>query len=421
MSTRRRRHPPTRPLRADERPKRRDPGPRRLLCRRRGRFVRDHRSRRHIQRGRRQRADSGPDRHVQRAGGQRGDDHPVGTYSGPGASAATLADAGDHARRRGRFVPDHRSRRHIQRGRRQRADFKDPAGTFSGPGASGATIDPVGTYSGPGASAATLADAGYYVGVAGASSQTIDPAGTFSVGGPARRLRTRPARSAGRGPAWRRPIRSEPTTAARGPVLRPWRCRLSCRRHGRFVRDHRSRRHVQRSGGQRGDDRSGRNLQRPGGQFCDLGRRRLLCPWLGGDCRNCGAAGLLRANRRRQFGDGRRSGILSAFLCRDDGVFGSRPTIMGTVAGRTTVGTAPINPFSGVAIGDANLTAADVLTISLTGAGGILMDGASFGGTSTLASLGSGVYTLSGTASAITTELEFASHSRRCRVRPTHP
>ncbi len=78
------------------------------------------------------------------------------------------------------------------------------------------------------------------------------------------------------------------------------------------------------------------------------------------------------------------------------------PTITGTVAGQTSVFGAAVKPFSGVTIDDENANAVDTLTITISGGGGVLADGAGFDG---LTSSGAGVYTLSGTAAAITSEL----------------
>ena len=78
----------------------------------------------------------------------------------------------------------------------------------------------------------------------------------------------------------------------------------------------------------------------------------------------------------------------------------SAPTIAGTVAGQTTTSEAPVKPFTHVTIGDANVGAADILTIALGGVGGTLS------GTGLSAGVGAGVYTLSGTAAAITSELD---------------
>ncbi|MCK1494931.1 hypothetical protein IVB14_32120 [Bradyrhizobium sp. 180] len=74
------------------------------------------------------------------------------------------------------------------------------------------------------------------------------------------------------------------------------------------------------------------------------------------------------------------------------------PTITGTHAGQTTTSQAPVNPFTGVTIGDANSGATDTLAITLSGAGGAL-SGTGLSGSGT-------TYTLSGTASVITSELD---------------
>ena len=60
-------------------------------------------------------------------------------------------------------------------------------------------------------------------------------------------------------------------------------------------------------------------------------------------------------------------------------------------------------PFASVTIADPNIDTSDSLSIQLTGAGGTLADGAGFTGLMTSAP---GVYTLSGSATAITSELD---------------
>jgi hypothetical protein len=63
-----------------------------------------------------------------------------------------------------------------------------------------------------------------------------------------------------------------------------------------------------------------------------------------------------------------------------------------------------VTPFSSVTISDPpNIDASDTVTIRLTGGGGTLTDGSSFDG---LTMSAPGVYILSGTAAAITSELE---------------
>ncbi len=77
------------------------------------------------------------------------------------------------------------------------------------------------------------------------------------------------------------------------------------------------------------------------------------------------------------------------------------PTITGTFANQQTTNDTPINPFNWVTVGDANTGASDTLTIT-TNAGGVLS------GTGLNAN-GGGIYTLSGTATTITTELDALS------------
>ena len=80
---------------------------------------------------------------------------------------------------------------------------------------------------------------------------------------------------------------------------------------------------------------------------------------------------------------------------------GRPPTITGTVADRTTTSEAPIDPFSTVTIGDPSAGATDTLSITFAAADGSL-SGAGLGGSN-------GSDTLSGTAAAITTELDALS------------
>ena len=76
------------------------------------------------------------------------------------------------------------------------------------------------------------------------------------------------------------------------------------------------------------------------------------------------------------------------------------PTITGTVSGQTTTSETPMDPFSGVTIGDANAGATDTLSITLSGPGSLSGTGLS---------VSSGTYTLTGTAAAITSELRALS------------
>ena len=79
------------------------------------------------------------------------------------------------------------------------------------------------------------------------------------------------------------------------------------------------------------------------------------------------------------------------------------PTISGTVAGQSTPSGQTDTPFFSATIADTNIGTTDSLSIELTGGGGKLSDGAGFSG---LTESAPGVYVLSGTTAAITSELE---------------
>src|SRR5277367_1366725 len=76
------------------------------------------------------------------------------------------------------------------------------------------------------------------------------------------------------------------------------------------------------------------------------------------------------------------------------------PTITGTVSNQATASETPIDPFSGVTIGDTNAGATDTLSITLSGPGSLSGPGLS---------VSSGIYKLTGTAAAITSELRALS------------
>ncbi len=79
------------------------------------------------------------------------------------------------------------------------------------------------------------------------------------------------------------------------------------------------------------------------------------------------------------------------------------PTITGAVAGLTTTLETGVSPFAKVTITDSNAGATDALTIALSGSGGTLADGSGYSG---LVTKGANIYALSGTAQAITAELD---------------
>ena len=79
------------------------------------------------------------------------------------------------------------------------------------------------------------------------------------------------------------------------------------------------------------------------------------------------------------------------------------PAISGTIAGQSTPSGQTDRPFSKAKIADPNILTSDSLSIQITGGGGKLSDGAGFSG---LTESAAGVYLLSGTAAAITRELD---------------
>jgi hypothetical protein len=99
------------------------------------------------------------------------------------------------------------------------------------------------------------------------------------------------------------------------------------------------------------------------------------------------------------YGDGTVFEISGAFLIAP----ALAPTISGTIGGQTTTSETPVKPFARATVGDVNNGATDTLTITLGGVGGTLADGTGF---SNLTTVGAGVYRLSGTAAAITSELD---------------
>ena len=102
--------------------------------------------------------------------------------------------------------------------------------------------------------------------------------------------------------------------------------------------------------------------------------------------------------------EGGTYGLGAVFEITNSGfVVGAPPTIIGTIGGQSTTVEASVTPFKSVTIGDSNAGATDTLTITVGGAGGALMDGSGFSG---LTNEGNGVYSLSGSASAITNDLD---------------
>ena len=79
------------------------------------------------------------------------------------------------------------------------------------------------------------------------------------------------------------------------------------------------------------------------------------------------------------------------------------PVITGATASLTTVSQSPLALFAGTGIADSNSGATDTVTITLSGSGGTLSDGVGFSG---LVVNTNGSYSLSGSAAAVTGELD---------------
>ena len=271
---------------------------------------------------------------------------PPGTWSGAGASLPTPAAPGT-------YIP-------VAGATSAAAQVVDPAGTYSGAGASAPTIDPAGTYSGAGASAPTPAAAGTYIKVTGATSaaaQKVDPAGTYSLAG-ASAPTTDPAGTFSPAGA------SAPILAAAGtyiPVA--------------------------------GATSSAAELVDPAGSYSLAGASAPTLAQPGYYVPTAGASSETPVD----------PGYYTPYAGMTAEILAQAPVISGTAAGQSTPSGQSDTPFASVTITDPNIATSDSVTIQLTGLGGALTDGAGFNG---LRTSGPGVYILSGTAAAITSELD---------------
>ncbi len=269
---------------------------------------------------------------------------PAGNYSGNDASLPTPAAPGT-------YIP-------ITGATSAAAEIGDPAGTYSGAGASAPTTDPAGTFSPAGASAPMMAAAGTYIPVTGATSsaaEMVDPAGTYSAAG---------ASAPTTDPAGTYSGASAPTPAAPG-------------------------RYIPITGA----TSAAAEVLDPAGSYSLAGASAPTLAQPGYYVPTPGASGETPDS----------PGYYTPYAGATAELLALPPTISGTVGGRTTPSGQSDTPFSSVAITDPNIDTADSLTIQLTGLGGVLTDGAGFDGLTTSAP---GVYILSGTAAAITSELD---------------
>ena len=240
------------------------------------------------------------------------------------------------------------------------AEIVDPAGTYSGAGASAPTTDPAGTYSGPRAGAPTLAPAGTYIPVMGATSaaaEIIDPAGTYS--GPGASAPTADPAGTHSGPG-----AGAPTVADAGtyiPVM--------------------------------GATSAAAEIVDPAGSYSLAGASAPTLAQPGYYVPTAGASSETPVD----------PGYYQPFYGAASELLALSPVISGTVAGQFASSGQPETPFSSVTISEPNIDTSDILSIQVTDGGGILSDGAGFSGLTTTAP---GVYTFSGSATAISKELD---------------
>jgi hypothetical protein len=284
---------------------------------------------------------------------------PAGTYSGPGASAPTLAPAGT-------YIP-------VTGATSTKAEKVDPAGTYSPAGASAATTDPAGTYSGARASAPTLAAAGTYIPGSGATSSAAevpDPAGFYCPAGASAPILDPAGTYSGAGA-------SAPTLAAAGTYIPVT-----------------------------GATSSAAEVTDLAGSYSLAGASAPTLAQPGYYVATTGASS--------------ETPVSTGYYTWYAGATSETPaqplTISGTVAGQTVAPLENDTPFSSVEISDPNTGTTDTLTIELSGGGGLLSDGAGFDG---LTTSGSGVYLLTGTAAAITAELDALIFAPSASTTPT--
>ena len=243
-------------------------------------------------------------------------------------------------------------------------------------GSSTPTTDPAGTYSGPGASAPTPADPGTYIPVTGATSvaaEIVDPAGAYSGAGASAPI-TDPAgtySSTGASAPSQDPAGTFSPAGASASVLAA---------AGTYIPG-------------AGATSSAAELVDPAGSYSGAGTSAPTLAQPGYYVPTAGASSETPDD----------PGYYTPYAGMTAELLAQAPVILGTVAEQSTRAGRPDTPFASVTITDPNIDTSDSLSIQLTGAGGALADGVGFDG---LTSSGPGVYLLSGTAAAITSELD---------------
>ena len=285
---------------------------------------------------------------------------PAGTYSRPGASAPTLAAAGT-------YIP-------VTKATSSAAEIPDPVGTYSLAGASAYSLAQPGYYvATTRASSETPAAAGTYIPGSGATSvaaEVTDPAGTYSLAGASAYTLAQPGYYVATTDA------SSETPAAAGTYI-PGSGAISATAE---VTDF--------AGTYSLAGASAPTPAQPG----------YYVPTPGASSETPVSHGYYQPN----------SGQTSEIAAQP-------PMISGTMAGQTVAPLETDTPFSSVAISDPNIDTTDSLSITLTGGGGLLSDGLGFDGLTEVA----GVYTLSGSAAAITSELDALIFTPSASTTPT--
>ena len=258
--------------------------------------------------------------------------------------------------------------------------FLSNTGATPPAGSSVPTTDPAGTYSGPGASAPTPAAAGTYIPVTGATSiaaQIADPAGTYSGAGASAPTRADPGTyipftgATSEAVEIADPAGTYSGAGASAPVLAA---------AGTYIPG-------------AGATSSAAQLVDPAGSYSGAGASAPTLAQPGYYVPTGGASSETPDDPGYYTP---YAGMTTEFLAQ-------APVISSTAPGRSTPAGQPDTPFSSVIITDPNIDTSDSLSIQPTGAGGALADGAGFSGLTTSAP---GVYLLSGTAAAITSELD---------------
>ena len=299
----------------------------------------------------------------------------AGTYSSPGASAATQASPGYYVPTSGASA-EKKDPAGTYSSAGASAPTTDPAGTYSPAGASAPTTDPAGTYSAVGASAPTLAAAGTYIPVTGSTSaaaQNQDPAGTYS------------------GPGASAPSPADPGT------------------YISFTGATSEAVEIADPAGTYSQAGASAPTTDPAGTYSPAGASAPTTDpagtysYAGASAPTPAQPGYYVPTPGASSETPDDPGYYTPYAGATAEILALPPIISNTRSGQSTASGQPAAPFASVTISDPNIDTTDSLSVQVAGAGGTLADGAGFSGLTTSAP---GVYLLSGTAAAITSELD---------------